>query len=271
MMRRAVAILIPVMIFSSPVMAAFRHPASSPARAAHAETLAGVHSAGMLLENPAAFAMLQPLSIEFSGQRLYGIEELDSYSAVFSFRPGVWGVGVSYESMGESDFYLESTFAALLGYSLTPDLHCGFAIQLNRIDIAEPYKNLNSVSSHAGIMFSPSEKWFVYADVNNPFESEIAGGTRHHREITAGVAVEGVEDVGFAFEVCSVRGSDIRYKIGEEYRITSTFYASAGIMTYPFVPSFGFRIGHGDFGLLYCYRYHPELGGTHSWGIAFSR
>ncbi|MBU1319476.1 MAG: hypothetical protein KKH67_09835 [candidate division Zixibacteria bacterium] len=271
MIRRVNTILIVLIICGSPVSGAFRHPATSPATAASAETLAGVQSAGVLSENPAAFALLAPLSIEFSGQRLYDISELDSYVAAVSFRPGKWGVGISFQSMGESDFYLESTIAASLGYSPATNLHGGLAIELNRIDIAEPYGSLSSFSSCAGLIFSPSGDWFVYADIRNPTESRISGGTNHRREFSAGVSVHGVDNVGFAFEVCAVRGADVRYKIGEEYRLTSRFSASAGIMTSPFVPSFGFRFGLGDFDLLYTYRYHPELGGTHAWGIAYSR
>jgi len=252
--------------------AAFNHPATSPTVAACGETFADrSFSAGMTLNNPAAVCLMDRFSAEFSGQRLYALSELDSYLAAGAIRRGKWGLAGSFQSLGESDFYLETTFMPCIGYNIAHNLYIGGSIAYNRIEMGESYGNLSSLSFGCGVIFIPASDWMTYASLKNPHEPEITEGSMIHRELDAGITVTRFDDVDFAVGVSARSGDDVRYKIGETYRLSSSLSVSAGIMTSPFAPSFGCRFSLDSFDLLYAYRYHPELGGTHLWGIAFSR
>jgi hypothetical protein len=121
------------------------------------------------------------------------------------------------------------------------------------------------------MMFIPSPDWRAHVSVGNPLESKITNGIELHRELSAGVTVTRFEDVSLAAGIDARSGDDVRYKIGEVYSLSSILSVSAGIMTSPFIPSFGCRLTWRQFDFLYAYRYHPQLGGTHIWGIALSK
>jgi hypothetical protein len=124
--------------------AAFSHPVTSPSRAAVGETLAGDLTAGAMVLNPAAFAMTHKMCAELAGQRLYGAPELDAYLGTATYRFGRFGGGVSFESIGDGDFYLESTIGVHAGCRLAPGLFTGISANIDRIDIVEPYSDQSS-------------------------------------------------------------------------------------------------------------------------------
>lgn len=257
---------------SSCAQAAFSQPTTSPALAACGETLASRDvTAAMMLHTPAAICYLNGIDVELSGQRLYALRELDSYLAAAAVKRGRWGVGLAFQSMGEPDFYLETTFTGILGYSIAKYLYFGASAGYNRIAMGDQYHSVRTLTLGCGVVLIPSPDWMAYASIANPAEPEIIGGTKLHRELHAGIAVTRFENVGFAVEIKSRSGDDLRYGIGEVYRLSPVLSVSAGIMTSPFVPSFGCRFTWKQFGLLYAYRYHPELGGTHLWGLVLSR
>ncbi len=257
---------------SSCAQAAFSQPTTSPALAACGETLASRHfTAAMMLHTPATICFSNGMDVELSGQRLYALPELDSYLAAAAVKRGRWGVGLAFQSMGEPDFYLETMFTGYLGCAIAKYLYTGVSAGFNRVAMGDRYHSANALAFGCGVMLIPSQDWMAYASIRNPAEPEIIGGTKLHRELNAGIAVTRFENVGFAVEIKSRSGDDLRYSIGEVYRLSPVLSVSAGIMTSPFVPSFGCRFTWKQFGLLYAYRYHPELGGTHVWGIALSR
>jgi hypothetical protein len=173
--------------------------------------------------------------------------------------------------MGEPGLYLEMAATGYVGLKIGNCLYVGVAVGYNRLDMGDRYGSAGSTSFGCGAILVPSHEWKAYASVNNAFESEIVSGTGLHRELGAGVAVTRFEDVTLAVGMCYRSGDDVRYKIGETYRISSALSVSAAVMTSPFVASFGFTLAWRTCGLHYAYRHHPELGGTHIWGITLSR
>ena len=270
-MRRFVIFAL-LFAWSSCVQAAFSQPSGSPALAACGETLASRDfTAAMMLHTPATMCFLRSMDVELSGQRLYALTELDSYLAAAALKRGRWGIGLAFESMGDPDFYLETTFTSCLGYSISKYLYTGASAAYNRIAMGDHYHSVSAFAYGCGVILIPSPDWMVYASIRNPAEPEITGGTKLHRQLNAGISITRFENVGFAIEIKSRSGDDLRYSVGEVYRLSPVLSISAGIMTSPFVPSFGCRFTWKQFGLLYVYRYHPELGGTHIWGIALSK
>ena len=269
---RQFVILVLLFAWSSLAQAAFSHPSTAAALAASGETIASRDfTAAMMLHSPAAICFLRSMDVELSGQRLYSLPELDSYLAAAAVKRGRWGVGLAFQSMGEPNLYMETTFTGCLGYRAAEYLYTGVSAGYNRVAMGDQYHSANALTFGCGVMLIPTPDWMAYASIRNPAEPEIIGGTKLHRELNAGIAVTRFENVGFAVEIKSKSGDDLRYGIGEIYRLSPALSVSAGIMTSPFVPSFGCRFTWKQFGLLYAYRYHPELGGTHIWGIALSR
>lgn len=270
-MRLKLVLIAALLLSPSILSAAFNHPTTSPTLAACGETLASSFvSGGIILANPAAACMTDATQIELAGQRLYSLSELDSYLAAGLFKYHKWGFGAAFLSMGESDFYLETSFSGSVGYSITGSIIIGASISSNHVCMGEGYGSVSTYSGTLGGIYMPSQDWAAYLSVRNPTEPSIIGESRLRRELSAGIAIYKFKDFGLAIGVDSRSGDDLRYKIGEWYRLNSSLSISAGVMTSPFVPSFGCRVSWSGFGLLYAYRYHPDLGGTHIWGIGIS-
>ncbi len=271
MIRHILFILLTSLICVNSALSAFGHPAISPSTAACAETLADSRfSAGMLSLTPASLKLLHRIGVEFSSQRLYSMSELACYDASVAVKRGRLALGASYESVGTSDLYRESVVAAHVGFALSAGVFAGASGTYNLAEMGGGYGSANCLSASAGVIVSPSDRLFLYANLANPTEPELVAGTRLNREIRIGVVAGATEKATLAVEIFSRRGNDTRFRVGEVYEISQYCRLAAGVMTAPFVPSFGFRLSWHDVDILYAYRYHGELGSTHIWGVSLS-
>lgn len=210
------------------------------------------------------------LSVSFSGQRLHSLDELDTYGGTAGYSTRRISVGAGFQSFGESDLYVESRASLRAAVSLSGRIAVGMSATYNRIEQPNGYPDLDALSFAIGSTIRAHESIMLHSSFMNPFEPEIAHGSVIHREVTAGVLVTSVERLSLGIEIFARSGDDLRYRIGESYSVSDELRINAGLMTAPFVPSFGFDIGTHGFRIGYAYSYHTELGGTHTWGLAYS-
>ncbi len=267
--------LLTLILLVAPVTAAFAafdQPSASPLLASCGETPANVgFPAATMSLCPALITRSAGMFVELSAQRLYSLPELDSYNAAIAYSKGRFAIGGSFNSIGANDLYLETSLEFHAAASLTRFLSIGGTLSYRRVDIAEGYSSLSSLSSGVGLTTELSDQLLAYATIENPFEPEIAAGTKIRRQFRSGIVLAGFEKVNFAMGISLRSGNHIRYHLGETYRLSDAFTISGGIMTAPFVPSLGCSFSFNIFALSYAYRYHPDLGGTHVWGISLSR
>lgn len=270
-MRGFFLLLIALAACPTRMHAAFSQPSTSPALAACGGTLAGSEfTAAMILHTPASICLSGKTAIELAGQRLYSIPQLDSYIAAAGFRFRKWGVAGAVLSTGDADLYLETRVTGCVGFSPAGYLSTGIAVSYNCAEMGEGYGNAGCLSFGAGVILVPSSHWRLNLSLRNPFEPGLLGSTRLRREVSAGTTITRFRDVSFATEISSRSGEHSRFRIGEVYRVSSALSLSAGVITSPFVPSLGCCISCRSLRVMYAYRYHPHLGGTHIWGIALS-
>ncbi len=270
-MSKAPILLCLVLALSACAEAAFRQPYISPSSVASARTQAATFgSADATASNPAMLRFIDKLSISFGGQRLHSLDELDTYCVQAAYSLRTLSIGAGFQSFGESGLYLESRAGFGAAMDITSELALGLAATYNRVDQPEGYHDLDAVTLAIGSALKAHESIVVHAALANPFEPEIVHGSVIHRELTAGVLITSVERMYLAIEIFARSGDDIRYRIGESYRVSDELRLNAGLMTAPFVPSFGFDIGTHGFRIGYAYSYHSDLGGTHTWGLAYS-
>ncbi len=271
-MKRLILIII---LLVAPFMAAnsaFDQPQASPLIASCGETPVNFNNPAVTMPLcPAMITRSAGMFADLSAQRLYSLPELDSYNASIAYGNGQYGFGGSFNSIGTNELYLESSLALHAAVRLSRFLSVGGNVSYNRITIAEGYGDLSSFSTGFGFVAKPSVQILVYGTIENPFEPKIASDSRIHRKLRSGVVLTGFENVNFAMGVSLRSGNHLRYHIGETYRLTESFTISGGIMTSPFVPSLGCSFSFDMFTLSYAYRYNPDLGATHVWGISLSR
>jgi hypothetical protein len=252
--------------------AAFDQPQTSPLLASCGETPVNVdYSAATMSLCPALIARSTGLSIDLSAQRLYSLPELDSYNAAIAYSKGRFGLGGSFNSIGTNDLYHKSSLGLHVSASLNRLLNVSGSMSYKRIEMTGGYGRLSNLSTGIGLTAELSTQLLTYASIDNPFEPEIAAGSKIRRQLRSGVVLTGFENVNFAMGISLRSGNNVRYHLGETYRLYETFTIAGGIMTAPFVPSFGCNFSFDMFTLSYAYRYHPDLSGTHVWGISLSR
>ena len=184
-MRQSVIFAL-LIAWSPAAQGAFSQPSTSPALAACGETLASRDfTAATMLHTPAAICLLRSIDVELSGQRLYALPELDSYLAAAAVKRGRWGVGLAFQSMGEPDFYLETTFNGYLGCTIAKYLYTGASVGFNRIAMGDQYHSVSALTFGCGVMLVPSPDWMAYASIRNPAEPEMIRDTKLHRELNA--------------------------------------------------------------------------------------
>jgi hypothetical protein len=271
-MIRLLLILVALVAPVTAAFAAFDQPLASPLLASCGETPANVgFPAATMSLCPALIARSAGMFVDLSAQRLYSLPGLDSYNAAIAYSKGRFGLGGSFNSIGTNDLYLETSLGLHTAARLTRFISIGGTLFYRRVDIAEGYGSLSSISSGFGLTTELSDQLLAYAAIDNPFEPEIAAGTNIRRQFRTGVVLEDFDNVNLAMGVSLRSGNHVRYHLGEIYRLSDAFTISGGIMTAPFVPSLGCSFLFKMFALSYAYRYHTDLGGTHVWGISLSR
>ena len=261
-------LLIIVFVYSSCALGAFRQSPVSPESVSAGRTVAASYgSVTATSSNPAMLRFAGRLTVAFGGQRLYSLSELDTYSIQLGIAFKYLSAGVGFNSFGETDLYAENRFYSVLAADITGRLKTGVSITYNQIEFPYSSNNLNAVSFTFGGAYTAHDKIILHTAIANPFEPEIMSGSVVHCEFITGIIMFPIEKMNFGVEVFSRSGEDMRYRIGESYGISREFRLNAGLMTAPFVPSFGFDIKTHWFRIGYAYTYHSDLGSTHTWGL----
>jgi len=249
--------------------AAFDQPHAFPSSASCGETLAGEFtSPGSIISNPAAGAYCKRGIAGFGFQRLFELKELDQYATVASVRAGKFVFGATFSSLGRSDLMVEQAAGLTLSVRHSK-LSVGFRVNYNAIDQPAGYADLSAVSLECGMIADVGEAASLYASVVNPFEPKLAFESSLHRMVKLGMRFVPDDRLTLAADIEHTRGRGTRYAIGESYRIGSKVRLNAGFRSAPFVPSFGLDVTYRGTVVSYGYRYHPDLGETHLWGLSF--
>lgn len=271
-MRTIACVLALFLTFTTPAVAAFKTPLCSPHLAACGETLADYdNSAAAAVYLPPVLVGGTGFKFELAGQRLYSIPEFDHYMASVCMSSKHFGLGGQFTNIGDPDLYSETTAKFAGAYMVSSQFSAGLAFGYYRIDMGYDYESLDQVATEVSFMFNANANLWFYGRLSNPTEPRICPGTVLHRELRLGAVFAGAGNVNLGTEVATRSGVDTRFKIGEKLKLTPSFSINAGIITAPFVASLGFDVSYNQFHLAYAYRYHPDLEGTHVWGISLRK
>jgi hypothetical protein len=228
------------------------------------------HFSAFLL-NPAVTASLKEMNIGLIYFKPYTIGELNAASITSNFKIKNSGAGLSISSFGNS-LYQESQLTLNLSQAFFEQRFClGLNINLYNIKVQD-YPNLNTYGIDLGILYIANESFrsgFSIENINQPsikthteelpLIARWGIGLRLDEKIQTYVAVE--KDSWFAPNL----------SFGMDYQAGSFLSIQTGYKTYPSVPSIGFILKKNWIYIQYGFQYHFELGGTHLWGITFSR
>jgi hypothetical protein len=223
------------------------------------------------LLNPAATAQMNSINLGLMYFKPYSISELNNAIIISNFNIKNFGAGLSISTFGNS-IYQENQLTLNLSRPLFIDRFClGLNLSFYNIRI-ENYPNLSTYGLDLGIIYIANDFFqtgFAIKNINQPNLSEHTeeiplitkwgAAFKLEERINAYISIE--KDSWFA--PCLSFGFE--FKTGEFLSIQS------GYMTYPSMPSIGFILSKNWINFHYGFQYHFELGGTHLWGITFSR
>ncbi|MBI5648311.1 MAG: hypothetical protein HY962_15370 [Ignavibacteriae bacterium] len=197
----------------------------------------------------------------------FGLPELGGYAAVWSESYSSIGTGVLIETSGGA-LYRETQLVCGVAHDLGPAFRCGIALRYEHLGIAR-YGSDAAFAVDAGAVWRVGEKICVTAAVQNAGGTRYAGG-RERPPLALLLGVEGAmgEDATVHCAVFKDVLHVVDVRAGVELRPHPLLALRVGAQTAPATFSAGAGFRWAGISADYAFVAHPELGGTHAFGVA---
>jgi hypothetical protein len=226
--------------------------------------------AGYLL-NPALSAASTDLTAGLVYFRPFGMPDLSSAAIITRFSLRSLGSGLSLSTLG-NELYRENQLTAnISGKVLAEGLLLGVNLHWFSLQV-ENFENLNTFSIDAGLQYRPHDLLLIGFSIRNLNQPALDGRKQEIPLITSwGLAFRMHE----RFISYISLHKDFRYapslRLGFTMNPAHYLQLHSGVNTYPSVPSLGMSFIKKWIAIHYAFQYHFDLGGTHFWGISFSK
>jgi competence ComEA-like helix-hairpin-helix protein len=266
---RTTIILTVFSLLSSSLYASFEFSGNQVRYLAMGGTSAAyVNDSGALMSNPAGLSMTTNFHAAAEYSNLFGMSELNAsiFTAKHSF--GAQAVGVGVQTFGNK-LYHEQTVIA--GYSLRPFQMVSVGVSLRYYHLAiEKYGSIGVMSMDVGFIarLHPTVQWGMFC--HNLNKSRIGSRDEAIPQIfSTGIYCTPVQSIHLALDLVKDVLHPLSTRIGCEYQLFDRLFLRAGVMTELDQITFGGSFQFNHFQTGYAGQYHPDLGLTHQFAIAF--
>ncbi len=265
------SILLIVLVTCS-LRAAFEYCAADPSMHGTAGSMVAQEGsyAGYLL-NPALSAASPDMAAGMVYFRPYGIPELTCGAVITRFATKSMGSGLALSSFG-NELYRENQLTAnLSGNFLEDRLLLGLNLRWYSLHV-QNYDDMNTLGVDAGLQYRLHPRILMGFSVLNLNRPALNGLEQEIPLITSwGMAIR-LHDRFISY--LSLQ-KDFRYppslRFGVSMQFNPYLQLHTGVNTYPSVPSLGLSFIRKWIAVQYAFQYHFDLGGTHFWGLSFSK
>lgn len=209
-------------------------------------------------QHPAAFAQQKSVAGILFSEKHYGLQELNTFSAVIAFPLSHSGVGVLLNSRGMEGF---REGRVSLGYAR----HLGklsLGAQFNYTSInATGYGNSSVISAGASICWWLSNKLIIGVSINDPGNPEFSKSEERLAWVyKMGLGCELSDKVLIAINLKKVQEQKASVEFDLIYKLLERFYFRAGYLTEGGVPYVTAGWSWKSFRMEACTKYHIQLG-----------
>ncbi len=243
-----------------------RKPCSYLARGSSGIASAGL-SSGFLV-NPALLALTNQNELNLFYRNYYSIPQFNEIALSLNFRFFKIPTGLSISQFGNNNYKEQELFFSS-AMKLSDNFSIGFAAQLYLLQIKK-YGNYSSfgtiIASHLNLL-----PWLSLATVvGNLNEPEMKG---HKGDIPvyfiSGVQIKPLNQLELTFDIFKDSRFNFDFRYGLSYKLASSVQFLLGFREQVHTFSIGLEIRKKIIRLNYAFEYHPELGVSNSFGVAY--
>ena len=223
------------------------------------------------LTNPASSSYTKDFHLGINYCRPYNLPGLN-VAGIFSLIPlKTVGAGVSMVTLGNS-LYQEYKITGNVSRTF---FHRALSVGLNwnwyQINVRN-YNSSHSFGMDAGILCKIIPQLVTGFSIQNISQARLNGYLDEIPLVTSlGFVFQPTQDFSTYLSVSKDAGYPAALQIGLNFVANSSISIQSAFSSYPAVPSIGFRFNHQWISINYMFQYHFELGGTHFWGVSFSK
>jgi len=202
--------------------------------------------------------------VHVAGAQPYGLSELRSGAVDITARPGAFGLGVSFSTLGSGQYYSELLLASGVAWQPARWVALGAFLEHGRVQAGSRFAALHEFALGAGVRAQLSGR--ISLDCSATGLGTPSGEARLFTpRLSAGITFEYSNDLS----VRVASPANLQWSLGETVKVGENLALSADLVTSPLRLSLGLLISAGPFGFDFLYRDHPELGGDVAVGVLF--
>jgi len=267
--KRRLAAILTAVLAPGAAECAFEPVQQAPWIAAGSSSALFPQCAAVMFENPAGTALLEGWSVSASASRPFGLRRLDRASVAGSLPSGGMCFSAGALASGD-DGYSELTFTAGASRRIIAGLACGVSVSAHRLSISG-YGSCAAFSSDAGLVARPMDGVLTALSVRGLARSRLgdSGDPAVPRSASFSAGVAPVERLGLSAALTFTEGLDPEPSFTAGYAATGSLFVRLGMSSDPSRFALSLTFGAGPVEFLYGLGFHPDLGETHSAGVAF--
>ncbi len=261
-----------ILLLAINVFAAFEYNVSEPyVSATSGSMVASTDKYSSYLLNPALSAAYRDLSVSLVYGKPYELPELRSGGLISRFGFGAFGGGAAFSTFG-SDLYQENMVMANVSRCVLKErVYAGLNFRWYSISI-ENYGSSSTAGIDFGLLYLLSPYIQMGFSVTNLNQPDINGISQQFPLVTRwGVTYRWSDR--FIFHTALEK--EIRFPVSVRFaghlKVSNSIDLYSSMNSYPSVPALGFMFSRNHIAIHYAFQYHFDLGGSHMWGISFSK
>jgi hypothetical protein len=265
-------VLLVLLIGTESASGAFEYPSGSVQSFAKAGCVNLHKSSPLDLYINPALNIEGKIGVDLSLSRLYNMSDFQLVSGAASLHRKTFSLTVGSTQLTGSDYYWERSYLLAASVGLPYHLRVGASANYLRVEYAGGYSSLGLTALNLGVAWYARESVAVGVVARNVNRPHYKSGSQS-LPLIGEISVSYVFSETFAFHLTQHLEEKVRdrFFIGQEVNITKEFSLHLGLATEPTEISGGFSLGVGGLIFDYGFRDNVYLGGTHRFGLRYTR
>jgi len=265
-------LLLVLLIETESASAAFEYPSGSVQSFAKAGCV-DLHKPSSLdlYINP-ALRISGKIGVDLSLSRLYNLSDFQLVAGAASIDRKTFSLTVGSTQLTGSDYYWERSYLLAGSIGLPYRLRVGASANYLRVEYTGGYRSLGLTALNLGLVWHAHEAVAVGVVARNVNRPHYKSGSQSLPLISE-ISVSYVFSDAFSFFLTQHLEENVRdrFFVGQEVNVTKEFSLHLGLATEPTEISGGFSLGVGGLIFDYGFRDNVYLGGTHRFGLRYTR
>lgn len=210
-------------------------------------------------------------SAELSYRQLFGLSSFEDFSAQGRYRFRSVSGGLTLSRFGESELYQEYFLSAACALLLKRELSVGIAVRYASVEFGDGVERYAGGDIAISASYRPVSTLLMSSAVRSIVLDRVYDADDGTPVFETSVAWSSASEVSLGGIWTREPDGAHRFALGQTLTLTPHLDFLAGLRFDPIRYALGGRARYSALALSYAYEGHPELGATHSFGIAWDK